>query len=381
MKMLMVSKSAVVAAHHGKLQELVKLGVDLTLIVPSRWGTQQLEVTEAASYKIRVLPCWFSSNLHFHFYPTAIRSIDADIVYLEEEPWSVVTHQFMRLCVLSRKPVLFTTWQTINKRYPPPFSLFERYTFRHAQAAIAGNSEAMELLRRRGFTKPIAVIPYGVYPDVFFKREVESLRQKLGVANTFVVGYVGRVLSIKGIADLIQAFALLPSSCSLLIVGEGDFRGKGEELAQSLGVGSRIRWLPPVASLDVPDIMNAMDVLVLPSRTMSNWKEQFGRVLIEAMACETPTIGSSSGEIPTVIGDGGLVFPEADVGALAKQLKCLFDSPQLRVELGRKGRARVLGNFTQQKMAQELVNLCRIALTDSCELRPRAAVQETGKVS
>lgn len=379
--MLMVSKSAVVAAHHGKLQELVKLGVDLTLIVPSRWGTQQLEVTEAASYKIRVLPCLFSSNLHLHFYPTALRSIDADIVYLEEEPWSVVTHQFMRLCVLSRKPVLFTTWQTINKRYPPPFSLFERYTFRHAQAAIAGNSEAMELLRRRGFTKPIAVIPYGVYPDVFFKREVESLRQKLGVANTFVVGYVGRVLSIKGIADLIQAFALLPASCSLLMVGEGDFRGKGEELAHSLGVGSRIRWLPQVASLDVPDIMNAIDVLVLPSRTMSNWKEQFGRVLIEAMACETPTIGSSSGEIPTVIGDGGFVFPEGDVGALAKQLKCLFDNPQLRAELGRKGRARVLSNFTQQKMALELVNLCRIALTDSCQLRPRTAVQETGKVS
>ena len=377
--MLMVSKSAVVAAHHGKLQELVKLGVDLTLIVPSRWGTQQLEVRESASYKIRILPCWFISNLHFHFYPTAIRSVDADIVYLEEEPWSLVTHQFMRLCVLARKPVVFTTWQTINKRYPPPFSMFERYTFRHAQAAIAGNSEAMELLRRRGFTKPIAVIPYGVYPGVFFKREVASLRQKLGVANTFVVGYVGRVLSIKGIADLIQAFALLPSSCSLLIVGEGDFRGKGEELAQSLGVSSRIRWLPPVASLDVPDIMNAMDVLVLPSRTMSNWKEQFGRVLIEAMACETPTIGSSSGEIPTVIGDGGLVFPEGDVGALAQQLKCLFDSPQLRAELGRKGRARVLSNFTQQKMAQELVNLCRIALTNSCELRPRAAVQETGK--
>jgi glycosyltransferase involved in cell wall biosynthesis len=164
-------------------------------------------------------------------------------------------------------------------------------------------------------------------------------------------------------------------------VGEGDFRGKGEELAQSLGVGSRIRWLPPVASLDVPDIMNAIDVLVLPSRTMSNWKEQFGRVLIEAMACETPTVGSSSGEIPTVIGDGGFVFPEGDVGALAKQLKCLFDSPQLRAEMGRKGRARVLSNFTQQKMAQELVNLCRIALTDSCELRPRTAVQETGKVS
>jgi glycosyltransferase involved in cell wall biosynthesis len=380
MKMLMVSKSSVVAAHHGKMEELAKLGVDLTLIVPSHWGNQQLEVRQAESYKIRVLPCWFVSNLHLHFYPTAIWPIDADIVYLEEEPWSLVTHQFVRLCVLARKPVIFTTWQTINKRYPPPFNMFERYAFQHAQAATAGNQEAMELLRVRGFSKPISIIPYGVYPEVFFKRDVASVRQKLGVMNTFVIGYVGRVLAIKGIADLIRAFALLPSSCSLLIVGDGDFRSDSEKLAQSCGVSSRIRWLPQVASLDVPDIMNAMDVLVLPSRTMSNWKEQFGRVLIEAMACETPTIGSSSGEIPNVIGDAGLIFPEGDISALTKQLKCLFDDPELRAELGRKGRARVLRDFTQQKMAQDLVSLCRIALTNSYELRPRAAVHQSGKV-
>jgi glycosyltransferase involved in cell wall biosynthesis len=381
MKMLMVSKSSVVAAHHGKMEELVKLGVDLTLIVPSRWGNQQLEVRQAENYKIRVLPCCFASNLHVHFYPTALWPIDADIVYLEEEPWSLVTHQFMRLCVLSRKPVVFTTWQTINKRYPPPFSIFERYAFRHAQAAIAGNSDAMDLLRKRGFAKPVAIIPYGVYPDVFFKREVESLRQKLGVMNTFVIGYVGRVLAIKGIADLIQAFALLPSNCSLLIVGDGDFRSKGEALALSLGVSSRIRWLPQVASLDIPDLMNAMDVLVLPSRTMPNWKEQFGRVLIEAMACETPALGSTSGEIPNVIGDGGLVFPEGDVHALAKQLHCLLDNPGLKEELGRKGRARVLNYFTQKKMAQDLVNLCRTAMTNSYELRPGSAMQESEKAS
>ena len=72
MKMLMVSKSSVVAAHHGKLEELAKLGVELTLIVPSRWGSQQLEVRQSDRYKIRVLPCWFKPNLHFHFYPTAI---------------------------------------------------------------------------------------------------------------------------------------------------------------------------------------------------------------------------------------------------------------------------------------------------------------------
>ena len=60
-----------------------------------------------------------------------------------------------------------------------------------------------------------------------------------------------------------------------------------------------------------------MDVSVLPSLTRPNWKEQFGRTLAEAMSCETPVIGSDSGEIPHVIGDAGLIFKEGDAQALA----------------------------------------------------------------
>jgi glycosyltransferase involved in cell wall biosynthesis len=381
MKMLMVSKSSVAAAHHGKIQEMVKLGVELTLIAPPRWGDQKLEVRGADSYKIRVLPCLLTPYPHFHFYPTAFGPIDADIVYLEEEPWSLVTHQFMRRCVWQRKPVVFTTWQTIHKRYPPPFSMFEHYSFRHAQAATAGNQEAAALLRARGFSKPISIISYGIHPDVFCKTQDAGLRQKFELMNSFVIGYIGRVVPIKGIADLIQAFALLPAHCVLMIVGDGDYRTQGQQLAQSLGVSARVRWLPQVASMDIPDVMNAMDVLVLPSRTMPNWKEQFGRVLIEAMACETPPVGSSSGEIPNVIADAGLVFPEGDVRALAQQFKRLLDDPRLRAELGRKGRARVLSNFTQQRMAQELVSLCRLALENSYESRSEPALQESSKAS
>jgi glycosyltransferase involved in cell wall biosynthesis len=96
-----------------------------------------------------------------------------------------------------------------------------------------------------------------------------------------------------------------------------------------------------------------MDCLVLPSRTTRKWKEQFGRVLIEAMACEVPVIGSDSGEIPNVIGDSGLVFKEGDVGDLSSKLEVLINNKDVRVELARKGRQRVLNNFTQEKAAEE----------------------------
>jgi glycosyltransferase involved in cell wall biosynthesis len=358
----MVSKSSVLAAHHGKFDELAKMGVDLTVIVPPRWGTQTLEIRQASRYTIRVLPCWFTPRNHFHFYPARIGPIDADIVYLEEEPWSLVTQQFVRLCVKANKPVIFTTWQNIHKNYPPPFDLFERYTFRHAQAAIAGNREVAEVLRDKGFTKPISVVPHGIDPEVFVKRDVTPLRQRLGLERCFVVGFIGRVLAAKGIADLIRAFTRLPPDSVLLMVGDGDFRAEGQRLAEELGVGSRIRWIPEVPSLEVPNYVNLLDALVLPSRTMSNWKEQFGRVLVEAMACEVPPVGSSSGEIPNVIGDAGLVFPEGDAEALAEQLLCLYRDVELRGRLGRRGRTRVLENYTHRRMAEQNLNLYREVL-------------------
>ena len=354
MKVLIVSKASTVAVHRGKLRELARLGADVTVIAPPRWGNQPFEVTEEEGYKLRILPCWFTPHNHFHFYPARIGPIDADIVYLEEEPWSLVTHQFMRICVKARKPTIFMTFQNIYRDYPPPFDFFERYTFTHAAGAIPGNAEALQVLREKGFHKPAAIIAFGLNPQVFFKRDATPLRQKLGIDDSFVIGFVGLIVPTKGIEDLLRAFALLPPRSTLLVLGGGPFQQQAQQLAAALGVAGRVRWVPSVPSLQVPDYMNSLDVLVLPSRTTpGKKKEQFGRVLIEAMACEKPAVGSSSGEIPNVIADAGLVFPEGDVQALAAQLRCLYDSPELCSRLGSRGRTRVMQNFTDRKIAEK----------------------------
>jgi glycosyltransferase involved in cell wall biosynthesis len=93
-------------------------------------------------------------------------------------------------------------------------------------------------------------------------------------------------------------------------------------------------------------------MLVLPSLSRPNWVEQFGRVLIEAMACGVPVVGSASGEIPWVIGDAGVLFPEGDIEALAQALQELIDDEGRRAQLAEKGRARVLGQFTQAQVAE-----------------------------
>src|SRR5436305_9013059 len=98
--------------------------------------------------------------------------------------------------------------------------------------------------------------------------------------------------------------------------------------------------------------MQKMDVFVLPSLTRPNWKEQFGRVLVEAMACETPVIGSRSGEIPRVIGDAGLLFQEGNVQELAARVRRLLDDPTLYAQLAAQGRQRVLERYTQERIAR-----------------------------
>jgi glycosyltransferase involved in cell wall biosynthesis len=369
MKVLMISVAFVVGAYHGKLRELARCGVDLTAVVPSRRGKQKREQVEPSGYKLLVMDCKFSGANHFHFYPDIARIIgreEWDLVHIDEEPFNLVTYHTLKACERSRRRAIFFTWQNIYKYYPPPFNYFERFSFQHAQAAIAGNDEARGILQAREFSKPIAVIPqFGVDPEFFRKRDVPELRRKFKLEDKFAIGYVGRIVKEKGIADLIQAMASLPERCILVLVGSGGFEPQARQLAETLGVASRIRWVPHISSLEVADYMNVFDVLALPSRTTLRWKEQFGRVLVEAMACERPVVGSNSGEIPNVIGEGGLVFPEGDVATLTGQLRRLHDDPRLALDLSARGRARVLENFTHRRIAEQTVELYRHVLTDS----------------
>jgi glycosyltransferase involved in cell wall biosynthesis len=113
-----------------------------------------------------------------------------------------------------------------------------------------------------------------------------------------------------------------------------------------------VRFLPWMPSAQIVDYYRSLDVLVLPSRSRSNWKEQFGRVLVDAMACGVPVIGSTCGEIPNVIGDAGLIFPEGDAAALRDHLRALRNDSSLRRDLAQRGRQRVLDRFTQEQIAR-----------------------------
>ncbi len=367
MKLLMITRTlAEFASIQGEIAEIAKLGVDQTVVSPRRWGGKDSEIKRVKpdGFELVFNDCWFSGTSsirlgnHLHFYPGIAKIVGRekwDLVHLDEEPFNPATYHALRACRKHDVPAVFTEWQNLYKWYPPPFNFFERYVFENAAGAIPGSKECLDILRRRGFRGPVAQIGHGLDPTVFRKEDASGLRRKLALDGSFVIGFMGRLHPEKGLDTLVKALAMLPKDSVLVFVGRGPYRAELESMIQGLQIQERIRWVPWVHSNEVVEYMNAFDVLALPSRTRRNWKEQFGRVLIEAMACETCVIGSDSGEIPNTIGDAGLVFREGNEQELADSLQRLMDDRAMGKALGRRGRQRVLEHFTYARVARQRV--------------------------
>jgi glycosyltransferase involved in cell wall biosynthesis len=391
MRVLMVSKACLVGAYQRKLEEIARFpDIDLMVAVPPSWRGESrvlyLERAHTEGYELVVEPIRFSGSFHLHVYPHLghrMRSFAPDVVHMDEEPYNLGTAHALWLARRAGARALWFSWQNLNRSYPLPFRLIERYNFQNADYAIAGSEGAAHVWRAKGYRGPITVIPqFGVDPDIFkpsSSSPVSSRRRRRDSASAFVIGYVGRLVPEKGVDLLLDAAAGLkgstreaepernqlsaeaepPRPWRLHILGDGSAKEALKAQARRLGLTPYVtfeEWLP---SLRMPTFYRQLDALVLPSRSRPNWAEQFGRVLIEAMACGVPVIGSDCGEIPNVIGDAGLVFPEDDATALRGHLARLMHDPEKADRLARRGRERVLQQFTQESVAARTVAVYR----------------------
>jgi len=196
--------------------------------------------------------------------------------------------------------------------------------------------------------------PNGVDIQLFKKLDVSELKSQLKLDQKFVIGYVGRLLQMKGLDILLRAASQLKGlDYQLLMLGRGDYKTNLVSLSESLGISHKLLWVDAVPPEDVPRYINCMDVLVLPSLTTPGWVEFFGRVLVEAMACQVPVIGSDSGEIPNVIGDAGLIFHEGDANDLKDKLLLLANDRNLQSELSAQGLKRAICKYSWGQIAED----------------------------
>jgi glycosyltransferase involved in cell wall biosynthesis len=293
---------------------------------------------------------------HLRFY-RGLRRVMAqgwDVVHCWEEPYVVAGWQIARETP-ARTKLVVATFQNIAKRYPPPFSSMERSVLRRADAWIPFGHTVLETLRgREGFdgSRPAAVIGPGVdlerfYPDPEARANV---RASLGWIHGPIVGYLGRFVPEKGIALLLAALTRVAAPWRALFVGSGPMRPAIETFAAAHP--GRVRIIEGVPHDGVPAYLNAMDVLCAPSQTTPKWREQFGRMLIEAMACGVPVVASPSGEIPHVVGSGGLLLGEADVERWSATLDALLADHYRRHAIGGAGLARARSEYAWPVVAR-----------------------------
>lgn len=363
MRVLMLSKACLAATYQTKLEEIARFNdVELLVIVPPQWddpaGPVLLERGHTEGYELLVDPIRFNGDFHLHYYPKLKKRMEEfrpDIVHIDEEPYNLATWLAWRSARAIGAKSLFFSWQNIYRRYPMPFRQMESQVLQGIDYAIMGNQEAVDVFREKGYAGPLQVIPqFGVDPDLF------QPRANRDSGRGFVIGSANRrLVEEKGVDLLLRAAAKLPGIWRLLVAGEGPERPNLERLAVDLGIQDRVYFENTITSTQMPAFLRELDVLVLSSRTLPNWKEQFGRVLVEAMACEVPVIGSKSGEIPNVIAGAGFTFPEGEVAALHEFLLKLMQSEELRRHMGQLGRTRVLANYTQAQVATRTVAVYR----------------------
>jgi len=408
LRLAVVWHGAVVRAGRAFLRELARQpGVDLSLVAPSSWSRYLPRTTtyETADepYRVELFRPWLSRHGATFFSPrlgSILRRVDPAVVLAIEEPYSVVMAQVVRWARRApRRPLLACfSYQNIEKKYPFPFGRIERSVFASIDLLLGANPEVVEVARRKGYAGRAEVLPTPVDVDFYARlanrsdaRDAASgeapepapgarpgsvsgamSEPAYSAVGGLRIGYVGRFVEEKGIDTLLDAITRMSAPSRLLLAGGGP--DEGEIRRRAAAFGDRVRILASPSAEEIAAIYGGLEVLVLPSRTRPNWKEQFGRVLVEAMACGVPVVGSDSGAIPWVIGDAGLVFPEGDADALAAHLDRLAADPGERERLGRAGRKYARSRFSAEVVAQRLYDLLS-------ETIPRGTgdVRENGK--
>lgn len=330
----------------------------LWLVRPAFWedeyGRREVRPVVPGCQVIRIPMLGRTNDPHRALYRTfsfGLRVARPHIIHAEEEPDSLAALQiaFARRLFAPQAKLILHTWQNVNR--PKHWYVREVawISLREANAILCANSEAVRVLREIGYQGPAEVIPpIGVDTRVF-----RPLERQLD-PGVFRIAYAGRFVPEKGLDLLLQAVARLGPGVELWLIGDGPQRAALQSLARGLGISERIRWVPPVSPEQMPELLAQVNVVVLPSRTTPVWKEQFGRILVEAMACGVPVVGSDSGAIPEVVGDAGLIFPEGNAEALTRLLERLRRSPELQARCAERGLARSK-LYTQEAIAEQTV--------------------------
>lgn len=347
---MVFSHASVVAANQSVYAELRKLGHEILVVTPDTWrhdfSPDPFNPVAHQGLEGCLLPLAVSrpgAPQRFRYrgslYRNAIISaFDPNVCIIEEEAFSLAGWQCARFARRKKLPYAIQAAENLDRTLPWPAKMWRRSVLRHASLVMARSRAAGERATSWGAPSGIVdVVPHGI----------DEVATTVTVRREGVVGYVGRLVESKGLTDLLAAVEL-DDSLSLEVVGDGSLR------TLLSPPPPRVSWHGALAPEQVAEFYESISVLALPSRTTPTWTEQFGRVIIEALASGRPVVAYDSGEIPWVAALTGITLvPEGDVQGLHDALlRNAYGAEGVR--LAEIGRTAVMEHFTNEAVARRL---------------------------
>jgi phosphatidylinositol alpha-1,6-mannosyltransferase len=257
-------------------------------------------------------------------------------------------------------------------------------------AAIIANSAATatlarQLLRdvgREDAGARVRVIHPGADPSRFADAVELARHDRADEREGPVLLSVARLVQRKGIDTVIEALpAILAAhpTATYVVVGSGPDLTRLQQLASSIGVGSRVRFVGDVHEDELPSFYASADIFVLPTREIlaDDEIEGFGIAYVEASAAGVPCIGADVGGVADAVIDGvtGILVPPASTASVAHALLRLLDDASLRARLGANGRATVARDLNWDRAAREVVGLVNEVIRPDATLTADAAAE------
>lgn len=351
------------------------------MVLPDQWKNEYGQFYEARIYPgfeadLVTAPVIMNGSVPLHAYrmraARLIKRIQPDVVYSHNEAYALSTMQWCRASqAAGRRPFGFFSCQNLVKRYPTPFRQGEAWVYRSSSFFFPITDAVDQVHRQKGYTGPSTVVPLGFDPLQYFATQ-DVVQRHANSRGPFRLSFVGRVVEEKGLVTLAKALGKLPDlDWRLIMIGAGPYEAEVKRELERNGVADRVEWRGFVPHDQVSRFFESVDALVLPSESRGNWKEQFGRVLVESMACGTPVVGSDSGEIPNIIrqSSGGLVFKEADPDSCANSLRQMITDRIQRTRMAEAGFHYVHKNYSLPILADRFADAIESAVSESTKTK------------
>ena len=374
MRVLVISHTYIAPINRKKWQALASLfsDVDLRIVFPSSWpSTIFNHKAEADLSPYNSDRCTFLSldvfkagnEVLYSYTPIKlfrlIKDFKPDIIHVEQGDNALSYFQailFSKILGINSKFIFFT-WVNWRHKFSFKYRLFwtwiEKFNLKKSDAAMVGNADAQIILREKNFIKSVLVLPQlGVDLQIFRPVKKES---RSGIK----IGFAGRLVEEKGVFLLLQAFAELSNkynNLKLSYLGSGPCQAQLARQIIDLNLEDKIAIIAPIPHEQVAVFMQSLDIFVLPSFDMVQWREQFGHVLIEAMACKVAVLGSDAAEIPNIIAGVGQIFKQKDYLSLRNALEKLIIDESYRNNLAELGYQKVIKNYSCAAIAEQTYN-------------------------